>query len=87
MPRRLPDRLDRLTLVVGEDWRALYDADGVLLTEGHRIDAQDLATILGIPITVADAPAGLGEDTGRFPARLADATERDDAPPSRSQTD
>lgn len=61
-----------LTLLVGDDWTALYGTDGVRLAEGHRLGLEDLAQLLGITVTRVDAPKGLGEDTGRFPEHLAE---------------
>lgn len=72
MARTLPDRMDALTLVRGEDWLALYDGDGTRIAEGHALGAEDLAGLLGIPLTVMEAPAGLGEDAGGYPGRLTD---------------
>jgi len=64
-----------LTIIKGDDWEGLYDSDGKLVAEGHRLTYSDLADALGIVITEKRANIEWLEDNGRLPKRLSDVVD------------
>jgi hypothetical protein len=71
----------KITFVDGDDWEALY-IDGECVTQGHRIEARELAEILskrfGFEWDSGEADQEWLEDRGSFPKFLDQVLFEDD---------
>lgn len=62
------------TVVLLDDWEGLYDPDGKLLNQNHRLSIRDIFKALNIELKVVSAELDEGE--GSLPDNLQDVTRR-----------
>jgi hypothetical protein len=65
----------KLTFVISDDWQAVY-VNGVILAEGHKLDAQELAEILDIETESVEANS-LWATEQSMPVKLQDVVTSD----------
>lgn len=60
-----------ITIVSGDDWQGLY-VDGKLVDEGHSIQLDTFARIMGIDLNEKEADFDWLEKEGRMPDNLSE---------------